>query len=455
MAGIGQYIHYTARGYINHGVTQKGAFQAYKSQKATILQKVRANARTSLNSQEQKDLESVLEAMIKQTDNSNPYITRAQKVVEDKMQKLFGEALGDIYWGTGDITMSSTAQNYAVGSTKASALNIDAIVRKMDALEQSLAKQIQAGDTSLAAVKKQVNELKQRYKTTAQQIVQEAQKLNIPITKAESQWLGGFRKELNNLIKEYAAYPAIALQKGTFFEHLIAQAPVVAQHNALTAAGKVVGDAVEQVKINSLNFSPKYLTKQFTKDVLETTNVSQGKIDVQIQWNGKNVGISAKNVNLNNRYIKLLSNSSLLFLLSDEPPVFVNHALNILASHRSKDDDAAAKASIQGMRAGIIEELRLIIFYKALIGDVGSRKTANLFVVNDNKTGTVKVHDVNSILDNIQNSLTHGIAVKGVTQGMSNFKNNWNSGDPAARISELLADVHSRKISVSLNTSML
>ena len=197
------------------------------------------------------------------------------------------------------------------------------------------------------------------------------------------------------------------------------------------------------------NFSDKYLTKEF-KNVLETTHVSQGKIDVEMKWAGKDIKVSAKNVNLNHRYVTLLSNSSLLFLLSDEPAPFVNHALNILASHKAgeKKDSSSAKSIVKGMRSSIIDELRLIIFYKALTGDVGGRRSANLFVVNDNKTGKVKVYDVHK-------NLTRGIAVKGITKGMKEFKNDWNNGSPEARISGLLADVHSRKISVGLNTSLL
>ena len=56
MSAIGNYIHYTAQGYLEHGITKKGKFTAYKSQKEAIIKKALANSRSSLNSQEKDDL---------------------------------------------------------------------------------------------------------------------------------------------------------------------------------------------------------------------------------------------------------------------------------------------------------------------------------------------------------------------------------------------------------------
>lgn len=455
MSAIGNYIHYTAQGYLEHGTTKKGKFTAYKSQKEAIRKKALANSRSSLNSQEKEDLETTIESMMKPSKEGNEYITKARQQVENKMKELFEDALGEIDWETGNISFKDNTKNYAVGQAK-DAMNIEQMISKMDALENSLNKQIKDGMVGLSEVKNSVQKLKQNYETVARMIVEDAKKSGIPIAKVEKKRLGEFRNELNKIIKEYAALPAIPLQKGTFFEHLIAQAPMVAYHSAEIEVGKVVGDAVENVKMDVSNFSDKYLTKEF-KNILETTHVSQGKIDVEMQWAGKDIKVSAKNVNLNHRYVTLLSNSSLLFLLSDEPAPFVNHALNILASHRAgeKKDSSSSKSIVKGMRSSIIDELRLIIFYKALTGDVGGRRSANLFVVNDNKTGKVKVYDVHSLIDNANKNLTRGIAVKGITKGMKELKNDWNNGSPEARISGLLADVHSRKISVGLNTSLL
>ena len=109
---------------------------------------------------------------------------------------------------------------------------------------------------------------------------------------------------------------------------------------------------------------------------------------------------------------------------------------------------------INAMRPDMIQELRLIILYKALTGDVGGRKSANLFIANDNKTGQVKVHNVSDIINKANKNLSRGVAIKGVNLSMKKFLNTYAT-TPEERISRLLADVHARKISVGLNTSLL
>lgn len=450
MAGIGDYIHYSAQGYLDHGVTVNGAFSAYASQKATILSKAQKNANGSLNKMEQKELAQVLKSMTQAGSNtSNKYIQQAQTAVAQKMNELFGEALGDINWSTGDIGFK-TDRVYRVGRAYSS-INEQDILNRIERVEQVLIKRMQDGLVGTSEIRTQLNVLKQNYQNAVNQIKADKQARGLPttLTSADAaKGLGAYRDQLNNIIQEWAAFPPVYLQKGTFFEHLIAQAPIVADYNAKAAVGKVVGDAVENVQINLDNFEGKYLTKQFKDDFIETTRVSQGKIDVEMNWRGKDLKISAKNVNLGNRYVQLLSSSSLLNLLQDEPTNFVNHALNILSAHKG------SLGAIKGMRSGMIEELRLIILYKALTGDVGGRKKANLFIANDNKTGEVKIHDVYTILEQASKNISRGFAVKGVNGRMNKFANPYKSS-PDERISALLADVHSRKISVGLSTALL
>jgi hypothetical protein len=71
-----------------------------------------------------------------------------------------------------------------------------------------------------------------------------------------------------------------------------------------------------------------------------------------LNWDGKDLGISAKNVNLDKGWARLVTDSSLLYLLQDEDPQFVNHFLNIFATHGHKGSD---RATLTMFRNRIIE----------------------------------------------------------------------------------------------------
>lgn len=451
MSAIGDYIHLNAQNYIEHGTTKYGKFQAYKSRADIIKGKAKQNASSSLSPKEQEDLASVLESMLKSNSN-NPYIQKAQQEVEKKMKELFKDALGEIDWDTGDILFDMDT-NTKVGKASSS-IDINDMLKRIDKLDNVLIGMIDEGRVGASEVKINLSKLKKEYLQSIEKIKKEKKAKGLPFTltsRDAATSLGAYKNQLNELIKEWAAYPSVYLQKGTFFEHLITYAPMVAKNSAEVELGKVIGDSTENVGLNKDKFASKFITKDFGENFLETTRVSQGKIDVEMKWEGKDIKISAKNVNLGNRYVQLLTGSSLLYLLQDENAIFVNHALNILSTHPR----GPGVSQIAAMRTDMINELRLIILYKALTGDVNGRNTANLFVANDNKTGKVKVHDVNDIITKVSENLSSSVAIKGLAaSNFKQFKNTFAS-TPDIRISALLADVHSRKISVGLKTNLL
>ena len=95
MGAIGDYIHYTSKGYLEHGTTQTGAFHGWVSQRPMILEKLKQNKASSLNAKEQKELEDLLTSFLK-NEEGNPNITKIQKEIQEKMNELFGDALQSI-----------------------------------------------------------------------------------------------------------------------------------------------------------------------------------------------------------------------------------------------------------------------------------------------------------------------------------------------------------------------
>ncbi len=91
-------------------------------------------------------------------------------------------------------------------------------------------------------------------------------------------------------------------------------------------------------------------------------------------------------------WITLTSNSPLLYMIQDLDGDFVNHFLNIFAEH---EDETPV---FRGMRETMMDEIRFVALYKALTGSGAGRTYANTFVVNDVRTGEVKVYDMADIL---------------------------------------------------------
>lgn len=356
----------------------------------------------------------------------------------------------------------SKNKNAVIGRVK-STNQIETVIKKLNKLEDIIRQESQK-EPIPRGLKTRIKELQKYYKDLARELAQAKEANGLDSSKAimarEATTLREKRKYINELIKEYAAYPAVNLQKGTFFENLIAYAPYVAQSRAEEAIGQVIGDVVEDVSFNSSNFASQFLTEQITSEVLEKTTVSQGKIDVMIQWNGKDIGISAKNVNMNNfHYIHVLSGSSLLYMLQDINADFVNHFLNLYAQHgKNRDGSSSAPYDLQlnARKSAILQEVKLILLYKAMTGDTNGRSSANLFVVNDAATGKVRVIDMYTLLENVSKENIQGIQFNGKTFNEKiKFANVWNQSSPQQRISGLLLDVHAQKVTASLNPKFL
>ena len=475
MSGIGDYIHYSAFGYIQHGTTEKASYKHYVSQKMKIRFRVAAN-RSTLSKQDKQDLADTLELMMQPnvaTDaNTLGRIYQARNEIYGKMNNEYKKKLQKIDWETGDVTALKSADEM-IG--KVSSNKIEDMIKKIDKLEMILSKKIAQGDFNASLAQQTLINLKNEYNMAILKIANELQK-NIgdikSIPKKYSNQVSGYKKQLNAMIDLWAFYPPINLQKGDLFENLIVYAPKVAQQEAWAAATKVLGKDLEFAGLNKDNFESKYITKAFSDECFEITQVSQGKVDVEIVWNGKNAKISAKNVNLSSgRWIHLVKDTSFLSLIQDENVDFVNHALNLLAQHKKPKKGEIGYETystdinkIKIDRIGMIGELRLMAFYKGLTGDFNNRNKANLFVINDNKKGSVKVIDMWDLFAegekkfNLLNNLP-GFKVENLTRTFKDLKNEYVYGEAessaASRISQLLADAHSRKISVSLNPALI
>ena len=328
MGAIGDYVHYSLNGYLEHGITKNQTFQSYKSQKDIIRKKAKSSAK-QIKDVDLKKMEEAIMAIMRAEAEDNSAVATARNNVSQYLNSLFTDLQSyDFATGKFSLTGSKTSR---VGQAR-SYYDVEDILKRLNKTEQAIMEAIKEGQVNEADIRERIDNLKNYYAKVQNDInkFKTSKGWQKSLTVKQTQQLKEQRRELNKLIKEFAAYPAVALQQGTFFEAVLDQLPLVAKE-ALTS--EIRGDIPEIVAMDKTKFANQYITKDFG-DLLERTSVSQGKVDVSVMWDETPVNISAKSVDLNNYYIHLVTGSSLLYMIQDLNSNFVNHFLNIFAAHK-------------------------------------------------------------------------------------------------------------------------
>lgn len=466
---IGDYIHYSAGNYLREGTSEIGTFKAWKSQRESLIRENRNKLDPGLAQQDYQKISEALEAIMH---NGNVPDSKEEKARENIMKYLvdkFQDTLQDVDVETGKVKLKNDNAN-VMGIARASSTNITAMLRKANQLEEILTRQIESGEEGTTDAKMAlitVLNLEKEWNSIADAVfgtMRDSKVMNVDTTQNPllKKTLEEKKSALNQLISEFAAYPAIQLQQGDFFEAAVAQLPDLIDE---VIDAEIKGDIRELVSFDSDSFISEMNGEEISKtfgDILERTSYSQGKIDVTFNWKGqddiiKELNASVKNANFAKHYIHILSGSSLLFMIQDIDTDFVNHFLNLFAKH--KDKSKVNGNTFTSLRAQMLEEMRLVLFYKALTGANYQRTNANLFIANDNQTGKVKVYGAHQLVQKAVDNISdlRGIQINNKTFNEKNtsFKNDWSGASAAARISGLLADVHAAKVSASINVDKM
>lgn len=464
MAGIGDYVHYYAKNYLNYGTTKENAFNMWKSQKGAIRNKANSN-RSPLTKAEREELQLAISSIIKSAPGEDSKIASAQYMVENLIVKEFDDAARRLNWDTGNMEWEDDEKNRVLGKlhrsrneTKQLELDLKKTLDKANKLKTIMENYIGVPSA------KDAQRLRHDMKDLQALIRQTERKMKARVKQQGWTWQTPemtdlqLMQNINRLIETYAAYPNINTQKGYALEAIIAMAPYVAQEMAIEEAAKQIsGGQHEKVEIDSKRFAD-FLQLEVGNNVFAeiSGSSSQGKVDVRLNWNNKIAKISAKNVNLSSghAWVHIVSGSSLLFLLQDTNTIFLNHFLNLMAEH--PDNSIALKEK----RQQILTEVKLILFYKALSGNSYKRSSADTFIINDNSSKSgVRVYCINDIVQSVLNSgSTQNISITN-TAGTSinniRFQNTWIDGDESGknRITNLLLFVHQQKINVKFNAS--
>lgn len=172
-----------------------------------------------------------------------------------------------------------------------------------------------------------------------------------------------------------------------------------------------------------------------------TYNVTQDKADINFTWHGSDLHLSAKNYSLSsNPYIHLLSGTSMFTLLSLESVEYVNHYLNIMGT---RDTSRMVEAR---------DDFKRLILLRALTGQgTGKNNVADTFIVNIRSKKKIKLLTMSRIYNAYKKDLKN-VEIKNFNNG---FVVNNEAATPKQRIGAMLADLHSRKLAVSINASKI
>lgn len=487
MSAIGDYVHLHAENYKQYGTTFKGPKDTinFSQQKNRIANKIKASGITNVN-----NLENALTNILSTQDDSKSVEAQIQKKIEDILNKRFAESMQKINWETGDVvpglargrekTESSTKQIASQQYTYVSSIlaRIRAIKEARNGIKSEMKKtelnnilnKIYIDLNAILTEGKKIGKITAlKNETLDKELLNKRIMLNDPNAK-------NLITLINETLKKYATLPAVNLQKGDLFEYAIALAPAIARVQAGESIDKVckelektvVGGDRSRIEIdfdknnftNSLdlnqlkNLGIKGYYVSPTNKTMISYGTSQDKIDIVLEWEGKNYNVSAKNVNLKGRDVHILSGSSLLYLIQDEPADFINHYLNIIATHPDGNNLGADVAQAHNA-------MKYTLLFKALTGGTYGRedKKAELFIVNDNsvKAGGVKVFEIADLIKKASGNLDAYTKITANEVDLKDLRveNKFDADGYSDRITTFISRIHQQKISASLKPALL
>lgn len=501
MSAIGDYVHLTAAGYYHHGTKRynensSNYYQVpkiFESQRNKIKKQMYTKKQKQLLSdKEQQELSMALELLMR-PGRDNAQKEQLDKIWEKLVQQLdkrFNNNLGQIKRNCANIFSDSVLANHSDilktieiksknGQQKKS-IYLQTILKRIKIIEKLMADS--QNSFQVKKLKKQINQiyknlsivsnLSQESLRSTQYKLDENNKItiispdiNISNLLLTEQQYDGVVTALNKIIAR--ANGSSNLQKGTLFEYMIAAAPIVCKKttvdNVQEILKSVVGDESTSVKIDTSKFFKGVKLENILKGYSYSVNdnlyvansASQDKVDVKMQWNGKEIPISAKNVNIQSgRYIHLVSGASLLAMTANLNQDYMNHFLNIVAQHNFSKDTMTIQPILLNEAHTSLKE---ILMLQALQGYKTGSQKADFFVVNDNTTGRVKIFSIAQlVLDAIGkiNSFIEVIANNNPIETIR-FSNDFQEKYYSFRITKLMNSVHAQKITVGLNPNML
>lgn len=486
MGGIGDYIHYFAKGYDEYGValnTKDGVSYGQARQKQKAILEKRQHMLTEnnygKNSAELKAIEDILNSMYKDLNSLNSKDTEIYKYLEEKM----GKDLETINFETLKSERVSNGQNVLRKIQEAEGQQI----HKMTTLQNRVNAIMRIGEEIKNTQRHGYANLRKRIKS----IENQWERLSTGLTEKDilvkgSKGVNTLVKSINDVISLIKKDTAANIT-GALLEHMIEAIPEVGEGLLDEEMKKVFKESAliggehgqNEITIDMKNFDVDIPGIDFTNGKYTVTH-SQGKIDVILSPEDdklKPINVTAKNYSSLSG-IHVVSGQSLLYLLQNEDVDFVNHYLNLACL---KDGDT--KSMNEGFFTDAASILSQSILSQVVAGATygkGSNEIAGVMVIayNDTPNSTKfkvipTVNLIASLVDKADNvdRLIKSYSVRKAASKQTgegsidlskyHFYQNWegekykydmNLSD--VRIGKILQKVHSTKINASINLNI-
>ena len=504
MSAIGEYVHYHAARYSQHGITREDGAGAnigtWNQIRNSLLSRIRTihgdkkilqmenkfnkiyNALTDVNNKEYENARNaVIDYIMNNSKDKNKLgsdtvfnfatgnvynLQTAQKEgsqVQSKVKQVKHRSEKSVSYIETITERLKSAQGQLVGIADATKKNI--IAQKLDKIEKDLEEIGKYGQEALRELaSKGVNINKGLIsQTDADEMIKN---MNLALGLVDGVGLNNAKGEF---LEALAAVVNLAAQGEGFNALSDIENEIKRSGGANKSSIKIESDFVKISKtisdsVDGFNEVFKGKSGHYT---LKVTS-SQQKMDAEFTYNKQKIPLSIKNYNLSSGHlIHLVSGmplSSILFSLEDKD--ITNHFLNIFSVKTSGGiKKYSSGVDISGMKNIAIEALTIWLLYVAATGR-GSGKSsgfAEVLLIKDNsKQGGVRMYDigilVNTVAQNYQ-MLRTGVDITPDLTSLY-FDNKYISGKSQEgnieeRLARLLLSVHQRKITAAIRPSLL
>lgn len=498
MSAIGDYIHYTSSGYFMAGINKRGKTNVrYEPQLVTAMNNQRRviggylSSGATLSAKEKDELEKNISRLM-DPDTGDSGLNQLWDKLEEAFFNEFQQAGAEIERRTAEISKPGYTSNKNLGLTKIGDLRARREGNKKTELFSILdrVEKLNIAINNIPHAGNYYNKLKEQMDIVYENFDKIAKTFEKSLEITNYNQLQNFinkyghKRNMRKLYEWNQAEPFVTainkmvgmvnsvqnLQKGTLFQYIIAFAPLVGEDYSKKELKKAIQSVVGTSGKTTVKFDPKdfmeglnlqqILNKtgsyKLNDNIYQSTVASQNKIDVILKWNEKKVNVSAKNLNMLdtnvNPYVHLVNQSSLLALMTSMNPAFVNHYVNMISAHKYTKNKLIQLQDIPEYQQ-VKQLLKLSLLISAFTGYKKDTSKATTFIVNDNRTGRVKIYDISSLVKRIyEMNYTDNKTVL-IEPAIENIilKNRYVEGKGEAyknRIGMLLSQLHGYKISV-------